>query len=76
MSGDAMDLLDFLFSFRGRVNRAKYLLFCLASALLLFGATILIPHGRALPSLLAIALFGGVTILVIAHDGRELCRRR
>jgi uncharacterized membrane protein YhaH (DUF805 family) len=61
-----MDLVDFLFSFRGRVNRAKYWLFCLASALLLFGAAILIPRGRALPSLLAIALFGAVIIFIIA----------
>src|ERR1700736_6251516 len=61
-----MDLVDFLFSFRGRVNRAKYWLFCLASALLLFGDAILIPRGRALPSLLAIALFGAVIIFIIA----------
>ena len=61
-----MDLVDFLFSFRGRVNRAKYLLFCFASALLLFGASSLIPRTRALSSILAIAVSGSVTIFVIA----------
>jgi uncharacterized membrane protein YhaH (DUF805 family) len=65
MSGKAMDLVEFLFSFRGRVNRAKYLLFCLASALLLFGATILVARGRGLSPMLAIALSVGVIIFIV-----------
>ena len=60
-----MDVVGFLFSFRGRVNRAKYWLFCLASVLLLFGGSALITRARALP-IVMIVLSLGVIILAIA----------
>ncbi|MBV8751631.1 MAG: DUF805 domain-containing protein [Hyphomicrobiales bacterium] len=61
-----MDVFGFLFSFRGRVNRAKYWLFCLTAAVLLFGASGFIARARALPAVLMIVVSLGVIIVVVA----------
>jgi uncharacterized membrane protein YhaH (DUF805 family) len=61
-----MHVVDFLFSFRGRVNRAKYWLFSLGAVVLLFAAGALIARATALPRIVAIIVSLGVIIVAIA----------